>query len=484
MPKIPRIAPTLNTLTSQPVNAFQRDPGAAGENISTIGRGMAEVGEMFKRANLVAEKTKAQNDLDARLNDIHDRASKDPDTSKEKMQQYDDEIKSSVSDASQLITIPEERSFFNLDAQSKGDIYKNKVGAIFFKKKVNQAKADADIFFSNKKNDFITTLNPAEKQTAMVERDTKIQEMVNAGFLDPDDATTLRFKQTKDWAKSQVEYDIATNPELAKDLLKGKHYPDIDEEDRVQLLSDANSAVNKQRRDAEDGLEINRISNEADYLTRLSTGDLSWMNVADVANDVRAGNVSSKFGLAMTDVIKSQGNYQPDLSAENENYPEFIDNIYKAKDQKELNATLYNILLDHKNISQEKLGVLINGAMQRTKSLSLHGSQVDPKQQEVDSAAMAVTNFGRRSKMSNNQIADIYQNYNKDLQAGKTPKEAYQNAIRTNAITIYPDAATMDNPPNLILNENSPIRVIFPRTGKSSAKGKDGTTKPDNNVSK
>lgn len=482
MPKIPRIMPSGNQLTSESPNALQRTTGFTGQAAQAVGSTISNYGEMFQRANMLAEKTKAQNDLETKLNDIHARADADTDISEGRRQEYDNEIKKATEESSKFITIPQERSIFTSEAQSKAQITRNRVNNSFLKKMVADGKENLDIYLNNKKDGFIKAQSFPEKQMAIVERDAKIDEMVKAGMLDPAEATHLREFQRKDWAKSQVEYDIGVNPTLARDILKDNQYPDITEEQRVDYLDKANTAIRKNNQDAIDEAEFNRINNEAEYLGKLSAGDLNWMTASDIAADVRAGRVSERFGLAMTDVIKARGRYRPQAT-ENANYPEFINNIYKAKDQKQLNDSLLSILHEHKNMSQEKLAVLINGAMQRAKSLPLHseaGSQIDPKQQEIDSGAMAVTNYGRRSGMSSVEIGNIYQNYNKDILEGKSPKEAFDAATRAHVIAQYPAAATMENPPNLIIDANSPIRVIFPRTSKQ----KNATAKPSNDVSK
>jgi bifunctional DNA-binding transcriptional regulator/antitoxin component of YhaV-PrlF toxin-antitoxin module len=218
-----------------------------------------------------------------------------------------------------------------------------------------------------------------------------------------------------------------------------------------------------------------QIGNEVNYLTNYANGKNSWMTVSDISRDVRENKISSDFGLALIDVIQSGGSFEPTKQG-NENYPTFINGIYNAKDQVELQNTLTKLLQDHKNISQEKMSVLINEAMKRGQALptaiSMQGNkQIDPKQQEIDAGAMAVTNFGRRSGMSNNEIADLYQNYVNLLNKNKSVKEAYQEAININAKNQYPPSATFETPPNMILDENSPIRVIFPRGSKNGSSG-------------
>lgn len=478
MAKIARITPSLNTITTQSPNAIQQQTEGTGENIQAVGGIISKTGEMYRNAMSVAEKTRAQNNLDQKMNDIRTRASNDPDISDQRRKDYENEINAASAESAQFISIPQERNLFSMEASTKADISKTHVNGVFMKKAIEQGKADLDIYLNNKKDDFIKTKSPKEKMTAILERDSKIKEMVNVGFLDPGEAIKLHEKQNNDWGKSQVEYDIATDPLMAKDLLEQSKYPNIDEENRVKLLDNAKSAIRKRNKDSQDDIHLAQIASESDYLTKFASGQANWMTVEDVSSDVRQGILPEKFGAAFADVIKAQGEYEPREPA-NENYPEFIEKIYGAKDKTELQAGLLSLLKDHKNISVEKMSVLINEAQKRGKNLPLkindlnpgEGQKVNVKQKEEDANALAVMIFGRKSNLSSNEISNMYQIYANGLSDGKSPMEAYGEAIKQHVISVYPPAANMENPPNLILDENSPIRVIFPR------KGKNGSTK-------
>lgn len=499
MPTLPRINPTLNRMTTESPNAPQRKAGVFGEALSAMGDNAQSVGDMFKKANMVAEKTKAQNQLESSLNDIKTRAENDTDISEKRRLEYDSEINKAVGEASKNITIPEERGIFGSEAAGKTSIYKAHIGNSFMKKIVASGKADLDVYLQNKKNDFIQGKTFNEKHSAMLERDAKIKEMSDSGFLDPGEATKLRATQDEDWAKSQVLYDMENDPEMTakllaedKDFKDGeKNYSHIPEEERVKLLKTAKGAIEKNKKDIQEDHLRGQIKNESDYLTQYASGKLGWMNKEDIANDVRTGKVSDNFAKALNNVIDSGGQYEPQKD-ENANYPEFIDTIYKANDQVELQRALTNLLEDHKNISEDKMSVLINSAMKRGQVLPLSKKngdrkQLTPEQQAIDSGAMAVTNFGRRSGLSKNEISDMYKNYTDSLGAGKTPAEAYHEAMRTHVVSVYPPAATMDQPPNMIIDENSPIKIIFPKVKKEanpSSKGKNNAAGNSNTVPK
>lgn len=285
---------------------------------------------------------------------------------------------------------------------------------------------------------------------------------------DPTTAEKFRLEQNGSLVASTITSVLNSTGDLAKaqEILDSvQEHIEPDRYDKLNTM--LSTGAEKIQRQQERAQTVQAIGNEAQYLTDLSSGKLSWMNTDDIARDVRAGKISEKFGLAMTSVVQSDGKYTP-TSAENENYPKFIDSVFKAKDQEELHKSLLNILEDHKNISQEKLSVLINSAMSRGKNLPVstkHGDdpQISPEQVQKDSGALAVVNWGRRNGLSNSDISDAYQNYISSVDSGKSVKESIDMASKTSILKNHPEVANREDVPNMILDKNSPIRVVFPK---------------------
>lgn len=251
--------------------------------------------------------------------------------------------------------------------------------------------------------------------------------------------------------------------EKAQGLLDAsKEYINPDRYEKISsMLTTGSERIQKQNLRVQTAKEI---GNQAEWLTNLADGKLSWMSVDDVGGAVNSGQISERFGAALTDVIKAQGKYEP-RADENENYPAFIESVYKAKDQTELHSSLLNILQDHKNMSQEKLSVLINGAMNRGKNLPLSvkqgdDPQISSEQIQQDSGAQAIVNYGKSSGLSNNQVADVYQNYNQSIAAGKPVKEAYDTAINAQIVKNYPVVATMEGTPHAVINPDSKVKYL------------------------
>jgi len=269
--------------------------------------------------------------------------------------------------------------------------------------------------------------------------------------------------------------------EAAQELLesaKEKIHPDRYEKLSEQIINGYDTLVRKQEK-----LQVlGYIKNESDYLSRLSKGELSWMNADDVARDVRAGYISENFGNAIVDVLSDSATigkaakYDP-REKQNQNYPKLIEGIYKAQDQEELNKTLYQILKDHKNLSQDKMGVLISGALERGKNLAgsirLGDTPANSyQQQDIDAGVSAVLNAGRKSGMTNGEIGNLYQDYYAAIQKGQTPGDAYKSAVKSFAIRDNPQVVTMEEPPTIILDQNNPTRFLLQKSPDNSSPAK------------
>lgn len=434
---MPRIPPSLRRTTSQSPSALQRTIGASGQITEAIGETLQNAAEMFKRAALVAEKTKAQNERDKQLNDIQLRAANDPDISEERRRVYDDEIDNAILSSSESITIPEDRSLFELDSKSRGDILKSRLNGMFMKKTVEAGKASLDIYLTNKKDEFISADSVGAKNTALLERDSKIQEMLNSGFLTPAEAIELNQSQNKDWSKSQVEYDISTNPQLAKDLLDQKAYPGITEPERIEFLSDAQSAIQKKTKLADRQLKESRDDKEDELAWKFFDGTLTTQELSD-NRDVIGG----KYAKAMKKVLLSPlsnetkpaaflklqdafVNLEIDKEDETDStldeIGEFRISIVEAMDKKEINQAdgkrfLRQVSVAYKQKKEDESKVSLVAKI---------GSGLK--------AAWEKINFWADKNAENEDVEDTKMRMQRkvvdEIDAGKTPEEGLQKAI-------------------------------------------------------
>lgn len=283
MPRINKIQPTHNTITTSSPNAPIRDKGATSDVLISLGKTGEQIGEALHRASVLAEKTKAQNFLDSQLREIQQRAANDNDLSTENLQKYNDEIDQTVADASDIIKTPFDRTDFELQSASKANIYQARIGSVFTQKKIDVGKAELDIFMENKRNEYVSAVNPMEKEQALIERDTKIKEAVEAGYLDPAQAKTMRHAEEKKWAVAQVDYDIDTDPYLAKKMLEQNAYEGLSKPEKTKLLKQTNAAI-----------KARAIEMENDVMDRFIDEDITVDEILQLSSPIDEGGIGSK----------------------------------------------------------------------------------------------------------------------------------------------------------------------------------------------
>jgi hypothetical protein len=243
MPKIQKIQPSLNTITSQaPTQKVDRG-GIMPDVIAALGKTGVEIGDSLRRASALHEKTKAQNFFDSRIMDIQSRAESDNDVSPAKLQSYHDEIDQALADSSNIITTPSERDFYKEEVSGKSEISRANIRNSFVKKSISLGAAELNIYNDNKLNEYVKATNPKDKERAILERDLKIKEAIEAHYIDPGDAVKMQDELNKKWSKAQVEHDISVDPSIAKEILEANQYPGISEDVRVDLLKSANATI-------------------------------------------------------------------------------------------------------------------------------------------------------------------------------------------------------------------------------------------------
>lgn len=251
MPRINRIEPSQNTIISQSPNALRRDAGAGADAIISLGQIGQEIGAQIEKASGLFERTRAQNQLESSIRDIEARAGNDLNVDVANQDKYFDEINDAIDRASQNITIPFERSLFHESAMGKVGVSQARIRNGFMKKKIDLGRAELDIYLKNKREDFIGSTNPKDKQTAIAERDYKIQEAVDSGYITPGNALTLRDEEQRKWNVAQVEYDISSDPQVAKDMLEDGSY-DVGPEEKAKLLKLANQEIVRVQKEVEE----------------------------------------------------------------------------------------------------------------------------------------------------------------------------------------------------------------------------------------
>ncbi len=292
MARIPRIAIPARRTTNQVPGRLISEGGATDDVLQILGETGQRLFGKLSQAKALAEKTRAQNDRDTRLLTIQTQAANDTDLSTERQRFYSDKINKAGSESSKLISIPDEKSIFELESQSKARISNAKIQAGFRKKIVEQGAADLDIFISKKGNEFIEAQTLGGKQSAILERNDKIREAVQSGYISGAEATKKIDELDKSWGKAQVDYDIDTNPEIALELLNIKAYPNISEKERVESIIAAKNMISKNKKEKKLQDQAAMQKNEIELYEGVINGTKSLrdINEAEARGSIGLGN--------------------------------------------------------------------------------------------------------------------------------------------------------------------------------------------------
>jgi len=134
----------------------------------------------------------------------------------------------------------------------------------------------------------------------------------------------------------------------------------------------------------------NKITARFDYIGKIANGTLPWENSTELIRDVAIKD--PELAEAMSKVIKSKkGYFSEDIN--NEAFQELAKDIFTARDNEDVSKFLLQALKDNKNISRDRLAILVDAARERAKELplSVKGQKAtSPKRSFWDSAWDAI----------------------------------------------------------------------------------------------
>lgn len=129
-----------------------------------------------------------------------------------------------------------------------------------------------------------------------------------------------------------------------------------------------------------------RVADRFDYIGRIADGTLGWENSAEIIRGI--ATTDSELAEAMKKVFKSKKGYFAE-EVNNEAFQELAKDIFTAKDTESISKFLLQALRENKNISRDRLAILVDAARERAKELPLSvkdQNTVNPKRSFWNSA--------------------------------------------------------------------------------------------------
>ena len=311
--------------------------------IVSLGKTGQQISEAFAKVNLLHERTRAENQRDIALQDVLTQAEKDTDTSKERLSYYKDQVGKVISESSKHITTPLEKDIFAQESLGKGNIANVNIHNTFNKKNIDLAKVELDKSMEIKGDEWIKSGSPKDKERIILERNLKIKQAMEAGFLDQASAQKMVYDMDKDWAKAQVEYDISIDPFTAKELLEGSAYQGISEDKRIELLKQANTAINARTIELEDNVMNKILADE------MSIEELKSLSIPKDKGGL--GSVKANIYIE-----KMESKMKQDITAVEKQKP-------KSKKYIKLIDQMVDNNVDNFNLKQEVVGAYLDGVI-------------------------------------------------------------------------------------------------------------------------
>jgi hypothetical protein len=257
-----------------------------------------------------------------------------------------------------------------------------------------------------------------DKNTAQVKNEEVVTKIIESSVM-----STL--KETGNLAQAQSLLDGV------KDWLPGAKY----NETKDKLIKGYDAMKSQTEK-----IKVeSRVTDRFDYIGRIADGTLGWEDSDKIIRGIAIKDPA--LAEAMTKVVNSQGEYFPE-ETDNEAYSDLVKNIFTAGSKEEVSNFLIEALnaSANKEISKDRLAILVSAAQQRAKSLPTGTNDepitLSPTQNEIDAGVKSIVN----TKNKQFSVGNMIDNFFKGITAGKSPQDAHTEAVKSEVNRTNPSS--------------------------------------------
>lgn len=433
-------ANTAEPLRNEAAQPFKDDQKVLGA--------MQDATQKWSDANDVMQYTEAKAKHGLAIADIESRASLDPDfkNSDKYTKELQNASKNSLTGISNQQVAGKAGLEFNYDNQ----IAQIKIDHIQKKKQIDYTKGvtvPQDI--NNYQNKMIASQTEAEFMVNKQGMLDTIDRNVAIGVYSYEEGDKLKKKSELDAARNAVYTDTSK----ARQQLNDGYY-NITPSEKGKLISESNSLDYRRLK------EQTELQKQIQYTTEsniaLDIANNKTPSVQMLADAVQAGTISSDFASTIMKTVTSPAAVAAQTN--NEEFSNLTQEIFKSKDKQGVQKAIVNILKgggDGK-LSKEDLGVLVNSAM-------LQGQN---QRKDIDNAITTLGNWADQSKLNR---ADVFRTFQNSIKEGKSVAEASDASMKKTIVDTIPGASNLEDVPNAVIDKDSKVRYIFPKTTNISA---------------
>jgi len=255
-----------------------------------------------------------------------------------------------------------------------------------------------------------------------------LQTKVAGGFYTPEQASSLLNKAQKVGVQTDIYSDPASMDSESMVLAelekgpKGK-YSYLDGEERIKFIKESRRVIKQNRLyQAEE-----RVNSRLSILNDFADGKIDPATNPELLNSIAIQD--PELGEA---ILKGNDTtFIPKL--DNEAFAEVTKEVFQASSREEISKYLLNTLSRNanKDISRERLAILIKAATERAKGLKATADSqpvtLPPEQVEKDSLVKSLLYSTNPLLSAPNMLVNFFNAINK----GSSPKEAHEAAVKT-----------------------------------------------------
>ena len=230
----------------------------------------------------------------------------------------------------------------------------------------------------------------------------------------------------------------------AKDKIAESTYSDI----QSKLASGHKSMI----AEAERIRSINKVNSRFDYIEKIADGTLDWGNSSEIIRQVAL--TDPKLAEAMTKNIK-EGGFE--VEEKDEDFMELAEHIFTSADSKTISDFLVSALSDTKNISRDRLAILVYAARKRVEELN-----EEPGRGFLESLVYAIESQNFLADNAAKVLVNTMKRIQKENANGTRILEITDEETRKQILKDNPDIITNSEKGELMEDADGNKAMVFP----------------------
>ena len=376
MPSLPVYNQQRNI--SSGVSAAPRDTATAQASVNNeLINAASDITQKWNNAVDTIQATSAVTKFNTAILDIKTRAENDPDiNSYPKYKKELDNARKESLKGFQNKMVEEKVGFSLLNDANVADA---SIGNTFRTRQIQfgQAELLKGVDALTQRN--VNAINAADAQKSEQDLSDMIAANVKAGVINADDGYKLLTKTKAELPVLRANKAINDNPVAAQKLLEENAFGIEDASKRRELI---NLAKSFQKMDDYE-MTKQKVQSRFDTISKVASGELNFQNAQGAIMSL--SETDPELAEAMKNVFNKRGKYVTE-DAKNEGFQDLIYDVFKQKDAEGVSKVLVNIIGSDKQISRDRLSVLVDAARMRSEYLNTKSGKGGAQPNFLDSA--------------------------------------------------------------------------------------------------